>query len=120
MALVRPGNLLAIQTSNTAGGLGRPQVTAVAEYGGQVARQRVVQFPGVTGDRAKRRGPIQPVRGRADDIQNVDWRDPLGKRRFERGQAGRVRPAWQPVEHGSPSSIRSAWLDGNALSVAWA
>jgi len=67
-----------IDVAQSARGLHRSEIAAKAKYGGQIARNGVFELGIVSGERTEEAGPVQPVLGIAQDIEQMDRLQALG------------------------------------------
>ena len=74
MALIHPGNLIAVQISHGLRYLSGTEVAAVSKDGNQIPEDRVDKLRVVTGERPEMSRPVEPSVGVDQDIQQVHRR----------------------------------------------
>ena len=81
-----PGQVTAVYPGERPRRLGRSQHAAIAEHGRKIERGRLLELPIMAGDRTKAAGPVEPVFGVTQGVENPNGRDLGADRRFEPGQ----------------------------------
>jgi hypothetical protein len=75
--LIDKGDLPPIQTADGARGLRRTEIEAIAEGGDKITLCGIFELAVKPGDRPKVSGPMQPLFGIGEDIENSNRRHPI-------------------------------------------